>query len=105
MFIGSRLKGVEVTWDGYLRWSRSQETIPTSPNAASTGTIPNQSPDTTSEEQPPLSFQQLSEMIATGNLTDVPFNRVIPEAISVCMRNLLYSSLMAYICSIFSLDL
>ncbi|KIO30135.1 hypothetical protein M407DRAFT_242328 [Tulasnella calospora MUT 4182] len=85
-FYFSRLKGVEVTWDGYLRYSQPQETNSGVSNVTSTVEATDPPLDTRTdpalEEQRPLSFQQLSEMIATGNLTDVPFNRLIPEAIS-----------------------
>lgn len=81
----ARVKGVNITWEGYLRFRQSLEPSLQASSGDIPGTADNtgQAADTNGEEVPTLSFQELSEMIATGNLANVPFNRTIPEAISV----------------------
>jgi len=93
-FYFSRLTGENLTWEGYLTYL-----------AASGGPDPTPTPSTTAEapgtakpeldstkdvlqgtnstvEEKTLSFSQIQELIASGRVDEIPFNRRIPEEIS-----------------------
>ncbi|KAG8906366.1 hypothetical protein FRB99_007050 [Tulasnella sp. 403] len=87
-FYFSRLCGQQITWKGYLEHTSAQAPVP-QPSTTIAGQPPlasdpteSSGPAPTNNDEATLSFLKLSELIATGQLTEIPFNREIPNVLS-----------------------
>lgn len=83
--------GQQMTWEGYLAYrGPSPPPEPPEPLVAAPPHLPLESlsaggKEIGSSDTTNLSFAELSKLIAEGKTDAIPFNRVIPEAVSVSL--------------------
>lgn len=81
------MTGHKVTWESYLEWKKSHSSVPDTPMAVGGDNMEASVTTTISPEDrghlAQLTFQQITDLINSGQTHLIPNNKIIPEALHV----------------------
>ena len=84
-----RTTGHTVTWEDYLQWAKSYPSglelpsTPQQPPGSGSINLANSNEQETPDSERVLSFQEITELIRTGQTHLIPNNKLIPDALNV----------------------